>query len=294
MVQLFITIGPEKEYPKLVLEFWGLSLNKFARWKFRNFNIQNVALIFCHCWDDVICISVSISGGDELEAGRWWRYYKRRLLLGFPVRFQLIEGGSHLPSEFASRATGQAVLHWLCLQDLWKRNHRQKGYNSEWLWILAPLFWHTSSTQLLVCTEYTTHKTGRLSSCRIGQSFSWFDDGGLDHLFKDRIVANLQRPQSLRGAATGFTFDSYCRVSPWLYTCQRGAVKVLGSIMHRIWFYELACSCKMELMLCEFRLQWLVFGFFSQRLIDWIMVWVRVAEHWFLGNSWTVSLVDSA
>jgi len=30
IVQLFITIGPEKEYAKLVLEFWGLSLNKFA------------------------------------------------------------------------------------------------------------------------------------------------------------------------------------------------------------------------------------------------------------------------
>jgi len=25
-----MTIGPEKEYPKLVLVFWGLFLNKFA------------------------------------------------------------------------------------------------------------------------------------------------------------------------------------------------------------------------------------------------------------------------
>jgi len=30
MVQLFVTIGPKKEYAKLVLEFWGLSLNKFV------------------------------------------------------------------------------------------------------------------------------------------------------------------------------------------------------------------------------------------------------------------------
>jgi len=83
MVQLFITIGPEKKYPELVLGFCGLSLNKFVGGlKFRNFNIQNVALIFCRCWDYVICISGSISGGDELETGCWWRYYKRRPLLG--------------------------------------------------------------------------------------------------------------------------------------------------------------------------------------------------------------------
>jgi len=59
-----------------------------------------------------------------------------------PVRFQLIEGGSLLPSDFASRAPGQAATHWLCLQDLRKTNHRQKGYNSKWPWIVAPLFWH--------------------------------------------------------------------------------------------------------------------------------------------------------
>ena len=44
-----------------------------------------------------------------------------------PVRFQLIEGGSFLPSAFASRAPGQAAIHWLCLQDLRKTNRRQKG-----------------------------------------------------------------------------------------------------------------------------------------------------------------------
>jgi len=42
-----------------------------------------------------------------------------------PVRFQLIEGGSLLPSEFASKVPGQAAIHWLCLQDLRKTNHRQ-------------------------------------------------------------------------------------------------------------------------------------------------------------------------
>ena len=90
-------------------------------------------------------------------------------------------------SEFVSRAPGQAEFHQLVVGHLGIADFGRK--------VITPTSCgfqclNASFSRLLICTEYTTHEEGRLSSCR-KDSHSIETMVVMRFIWEDRIVAEL-------------------------------------------------------------------------------------------------------